>query len=513
MHLTEKNLSAERTDQAQRGQILDVPGRVIGQVTVFLVAWFVTYNKAYLMGDDVDTFNGNRWLPMFLPRLQPEWIPNRVVDLYGRSLLVHVFDVIYFSAKSLFGADFFFVYKIFNATLFAIFLCFVYRYFVELVLIQELSLREGQLKLDGGVLPSLFIAFVTLSILPFTTEVVMVCYQVPAFLSFVVLAELFKLMPRFSVPGLAGVPTTWLMTLSFVVAFSLEAYSAIILAAIIFAWVLNYRGHSSKDWRSQAFIVSGLLGSFCVAALGVTVRYSQRPLASEKSSPTRQIIEFFVANKLLPYDAKLYCGFLIVGVLGALLLAAFLLFYRRLVRDDAMVVGGLTAVLQRRFSLIRWTLFFLIVLFPTMIAVSLISLETDYNYFSFSIYPWGGLLLIAAFFAVPAIVLPTLWFLRGNFLFDMARIFLMMLFISGAATHAMRESSQSYYNSMKVLNAYRAARRNLNSTAVFDTGLSLDSLPRDARPLPTARGPSVMIRAYHEFFKKYYDVNTKILFK
>jgi hypothetical protein len=428
-------------------------------------------------------------------------------------LLVHVFDVIYFSAKLLFGAHFFFAYKIFNATLSAIFLCFVYRYFVDLILVQEPSLRGGQQKRDGGVLPSLFIAFVTLSMLPWTTEVIMVCYQVPAFLSFVVLAELFKLMPRFSVQGQAGVPIPWLMTLGFVVAFSLEAYSAIILAAIIFAWVLNYPWRSSEVWRSQVFAVSGLLASFCVAALVVTVRYSQRPTAIEKSSPIKQVAEFFVANRLLSYDAKLYCGVLIVGVLGALLIAVFLPFYRRLAQGGTTVVGWIAPVLQRHFSLIRWMIFLLIVLFPTMIVVSLISLETDYNYFSLNIYPWGGLLLIAAFFAVPATVLPIIWFLEGNFLSDTARIFLMMLFISGAAIHAMRASSQYYDNSIKILNAYRAAGRNFNSKTVFDTGLSLNSLPLEARPLPTARGPSDFILAYQKFFKKYYDINTKVLFK
>ena len=123
---------------------------------MFFIAWFVTYNRAYLAGDDVNTFQGSGYgVPLFLPKPEPGWIPNRVVDLYGRNLLGHLFDLIYFPAKSLFGADFFFVFKIFNATLFAIFLCFVYRYLMRQIVIQEGWLRGEQQKRDGDVLSSL----------------------------------------------------------------------------------------------------------------------------------------------------------------------------------------------------------------------------------------------------------------------------------------------------------------------------------------------------------------------
>ena len=87
----------------------------------------------------------------------------------------------------------------------------------------------------------------------------------------------------------------------------------------------------------------------------------------------------------------------------------------------------------------------------------------------------------------------------------------MMLFISGAAIHVIGDTSQSYENSVKVLNAYRAAQ--MNATAVFDTGLSLDAMSLKLRPLPTAQSPSQWISAYPTFFKKYYGVNTTILFK
>lgn len=514
MFLTKKAWSAELADPQQRGRGRDISGRAIAQMTVFFVSWFVTYNKAYLAGDDINTFKGSGYgVSIFLPRLKPDWIPNRVVDMYGRNLLVHIFDLIYFPAKSLFGADFFFVFKIFNATLFAIFLCFVCRYLMGQVFAQGRSLREGAQKHEGDVLPSLFVAFVTLTILPWSNEVQMVCYQIPAFLGFVVLAELFKLMPRISGQVQGDVPAIqapWLMTLAFIAAFSLEAYSAILLAAIVFAWVLNGQWRSKAVWRGQAFIMSCFLMGFCVAALFVTELYAQRPTAIEKLSPIKQIETFVFANKLLPHDVKLFCGCLVVGVVAPLLIVAFRPLCRRFVQGNATVMGWIAPVLQR-FSLMRWGVFLFIVLFPTMIVVSLTSLETGDNYFSLNLYPWGGLLLIAAFFAVPAITMPTIWFFEGNFIADTIRIFLMMLFISGAAIHATRDSSQYYDNSVKVLNAYRAAQA--NSTAVFDTGLSLDSIPLQMRPLPTAHSLSRFVGDYPPFFKKYYDVNAAILFK
>jgi hypothetical protein len=152
-----------------------------------------------------------------------------------------------------------------------------------------------------------------------------------------------------------------------------------------------------------------------------------------------------------------------------------------------------------------------VVLFPTMIVASLISLETGINYFSLNSYPWGGFLLIVGLFAIPVIATPAVWCWRGTVAADMTRNFLMMVFISAAAIHTVKGSSQYYDNSVKILNAYRAAQ--LNSTAVFDTGLSLDSIPYQMRPLPTAKSPSTFMSEYQQFFKKYYDINTTVLFK
>ncbi|HTJ90206.1 MAG TPA: hypothetical protein VL356_08530 [Acidocella sp.] len=511
MFLTKKAWLAELSDPDQRGQAHEIPGRLSGYIVIFFVSWFVTYNKAYLTGDDVNTFWGGSYYgaSLFFPRLRPDWIPNRVVDMYGRNLLARMFDLVYFPAKSLFGADFFFVFKIFNATIFAIFLCFVYRYLVDQIFTQELSLGVGTQKRGGGVLSSVFVAFLVLTILPWTNEVQMVCYQIPAFLSFVVLAELFKLMPGFSVQAQPGVPLPWLMTLAFVAAFSLEAYSAIILGAIVFAWLLNYLGVGHKVWRSQAFILSDFLAGYCVAALCVTAIFAQRPAAIEKLSPTKQIVEFVFANNLLSHDAKLYCGVLAAGGLVPLLILVCRPFYRQLMQADPTVVSGIAPILQR--SLIRWMSFVFIVLFSTMVTTSLVSLETGTNYFSLNSYPWGGFVLIVGFFAIPAMTIPAVWCWEGNVSADMARNFLMMLFISGAAVHAVKGSAQYYENSVKILNAYRVAQ--MNATAVFDTGLSLDALPYQIRPLPTAKSPSNFTQEYQRFFKKYYEVNTTVMFK
>ncbi len=511
MFLTEKVRPEQTIDQQQMARGRDVPGRLIGQMTVFFISWLVTYSKAYLAGADISAFQEKSYgVSMFMPKPTAGWIPNRVVDLYGRNLLGHLFDLIYFPAKSLFGADFFFVFKLFNATLFAIFLCVVYRYLVDQIFPLENLFRSKQQKRDEGILPSLFVAFLMLSFLPWITEVEMVCYQLPAFLGFVVLTELLKSMPRFSIQGQVGIPAPWLVTIAFVAAFSLEAYSAIMLVAIVCGWALNYPWRLRRVWRHQAFIVSCLLAVFCIAALIMTALYSQRSESSEKLSPTKQVMEFFFANKLLSHDAKLYCVVLFAGVIAPLLILACRPFVQRLIQGNEKIAGLVSPVLQQP-SLLRGMVFLLIVLFPTMIITSLISLEAGYNYFSLSLYPWGGFLLIAAFFAVPAVAMPIIWLWEENILADMLRVFLMMLFISGAAIHVIGHSSQYYDNSAKILTAYRAAQR--NPTSMFDTGLSLNSMSIKLRPLPTAQSPSDWIDTYPPFFKKYYGVNATGLFK
>jgi MFS family permease len=512
MFFSKKVWSAELLDSDRTGQGREISGRLSAYTVIFFVSWFVTYNKAYLTGDDVSTFKGSSYFRAFIffPKLKHGWIPNRVVDMYGRNFLARVFDLIYFPAKSLFGVNFFFVFKIFNATVFAIFLCFVYRYLVDQIFTQELSLGEGTQKRGEDVLSSIFVAFLVLTFLPWTNEVQMVCYQIPAFLSFVVLAELFKRMPGFSVQVQPNVPLPWLMTLAFVAAFSLEAYSAIMLGAIVFAWLLNYPWFGAKAWRSHAFILSCFLAGYCLAALCVTALFAARPRAIESSSPPRkQIFEFLSASHSLSYDAKLYCGLLAVGILVPLLILVFQPFHQRLMQSDQTMVSGIAPALQR--PLFLWIIFVFIVLFPTMIITSLASLKTGINYFSLNSYPWGGFLLIVGFFAILATAIPAVWCWEGDVYADMARNFLMMLFISWAAIQAMNGSSQYYENSLKVLNAYHAARRNL--TPVFDTGLSLNAIPYQIRPLPTAQSKSGLIAEYRQFFKKYYEVNTKILFK
>ncbi|GLQ88969.1 hypothetical protein [Dyella flagellata] len=82
-------------------------GRHLSSIAVFFVSWCVTYSRVYVNGDDVVHMQGSYGKSIFLPSFKPDWIPNRVFDMYGRNLLVHLFDMIYFPVKSLFGVDFF----------------------------------------------------------------------------------------------------------------------------------------------------------------------------------------------------------------------------------------------------------------------------------------------------------------------------------------------------------------------------------------------------------------------
>lgn len=66
------------------------------QITILLVSWLITYNAAYVNGDDVYHLQGEYGNSIYFPDLGSDWIPNRVFDLYGRSLIVH-FSILFIS--------------------------------------------------------------------------------------------------------------------------------------------------------------------------------------------------------------------------------------------------------------------------------------------------------------------------------------------------------------------------------------------------------------------------------
>lgn len=353
-----------------------------------------------------------------------------------------------------------------------------------------------------------YMAFVILLIFKWVNEVYFVCYQLPAFVGFVVIAELFKLMPSWRLSGDRHVPAPWLAVLAFIAAFTLEAYSGIMLMAVAFALILNWPQRLRDAWRSQYVAISFFLMICCGTALLVTAVYSNRVLGGENLSVARQVIDFFFASGHLSHDAKKHCLSLVEGLVVPGILLVFIAFWRRGGKGGSAIIAifGLP-----NFAMIRWLGFLLMVIFPTAIVTAAISLKTGADYFDFRNYPWGGFFLVAELFAVLAISVPLIWLFRGNSMVDTARVFVVAIFLSSAMVRVLDGASEQYEASLKIKQAYSAALT--NSVPVFDSGLSLDSVPMQVRPLPTAASPSWFIEGYFAFFKKYYGADTTMLFK
>jgi len=466
--------SAAQTEAFRNGRV--------APVVLAAIAWLVTYNKAVMCGDDVDHLYAPWGNQIFLPNFIRSWIPNRVVDLYGRNLLGRVFDVTFFPAHALTGVDFFHFYKIFNATLFTVFLLVVHRYVM------------AQLRQHPGLLVSLLVAFGLLLILPWTNQVRAICYQFPAFLTFVVLSEFIALL-RAERPA----PPPWLLAAGFVAAFSLEGYAAILFAALAVTFVLV------RPSRADAAILGGLIAAFCAVALVMTVTLSQRAGVSESFAPLRQYAAFFGGGPVPPYYSLFYAKMLALGIAG---LAAMAVFRRRFVA----LCGFGPAEGARPWALaLPDAGIFALIGCVTLVVEALLSMETNENFFWFRVYPWGDLSITAMLFGLTAVAAQAGAGPNRPPLLESLRIFVLALAISRMTVAALGLAAPAFDESEKVQAGYTAA---LNGTkGIIPTGLNLELTEMPKRDLPTADSPDWFIADYQAVFLKYYGVQTEAVFK
>jgi hypothetical protein len=425
-----------------------------------------------------------------------------VVDLYGRNLLGRVFDTIFFPAHLLFGVDFFYFFKLFSATLFAVFLCIVHRY-----LMARIAASGGR---RGGVMVSLLVAFAVLVLLPWTNQVRAVCYELPGFVGFVVLAEVFALLPgvlagREAAGHGAVVPAAMLLPLGFVAAFSLEGDAAIILAALAVAWVLARPWRQAGWVRREVTMISAATALFCLVALCMTAVFSARAGVSKNFIPVRQLTGFLLAHGDAPDPLSWdFAQWLAAGAVGLAVIWAFR-------AQFAVWCGFAPASDPNVVFWARGAAQLALVTCVTMFLVALICMETDQDFFSFQSYPWGGLLLIPMFFAVPAAVVPLDWGFEGVFAADAVRQFVMLLLMSWMAVAVTGQAQSGYQESVRVQAGYEAALA--HAGPVVDSGLSLDGVEMQKRPLPTADSPGWFVQGYGVLFEKYYGVQTGVVFR
>jgi hypothetical protein len=455
---------------------------------LLIIAWATTYNAAVMCGDDVTHFHGAYGNDMYWPDFSSTWIPNRVFDLYSRNLTAELFDTLYFPAHSLTGVGFFVFYKIFSATMFAVFICGVYRYL------------RAHLTVDGAglghsVLLDVTLAAAVLLVLPWTNQVRLLCYELPAFLSFVVLLELAKsFYAGFEANSEARVfvSSAGLVVLSFIVAFSLEAYAAILLVVllIIAGVAVSHAGMRARFWplMSPPVLINGFnLALFCGVALLITVFVATRPVDVHRDQPLGWV------NMLLPIIGVV----VLFGImLGGRYFAVVTRMTRRLrIEDPAAAMLGL----------------FVVLLAATLIVVGLISFQADQNYFDFRSYPWGGLTLVLQLMAVlvaGACLAPSD---HGGFGLQLGRMFLLFMLASRLAIAVLSGQAAAVQKSDLVAAAY--AQILAGADGVIQTGLSLDAIPLQERPLPTADSPGWFIRNYRGFFQKYYGVDFQGMFE
>jgi hypothetical protein len=452
-----------------------------GPAVLVAVAWLVTYTKAVVRGDDVYHLCMPYGSAIFLPNLAPGWIPNRVLDLYGRNLLGRVFDMLFFPAHELFGTDFFQAYKIFNATFFAAFLWVVHRYVMA---------KAGP---PPRTLVSLFVALAVLQILPWTNEVRAVCYELPAFLLFVVLTEIFSLL-RGRKPAL---PAGWLLALGFVVAFSLEGYAAILLGTLAAAVALARPWRPPGYRRGDATRLTAFIGAFGLAALLTTLAFSGRAGASENFVPFKQYAAHLQNGAYLPADPAFYAKMLALGLTGLCMMA----------------------LLRRRFA--AWCGFAgvdeppdwapgiclsALVACITLVVAALISMEANQNFLWCEAYPWGGLLITAMLFGLTAVAASLT--ARAD---RPVAVCILALAISRMAVAGLGPQAAAYDDSVKTRAAYAAVLA--GATGEVDTRLNLESMEMQQRILPTADSPDWFIADYRLLFLKYYGVKTTTIFR
>ncbi len=477
-------LPPQRPARAAAHAIAHRGGAWAGQAVLVAVAWLGTYAKAVVCGDDVDHLSAPYGSAIFLPNFAPGWIPNRVLDLYGRNLLARVFDLLFFPAHDLTGMDFLTAYKVFNATLFAAFLWLVHR-----CIMARLGPRPGALM-------SLFVAFAVLLIMPWTNEVRAVCYELPAFLLFVLLSEVFaRLRGGEAELFSAG----WLLALGFIAAFSLEGDAAILLATLLAAAMLARPWRVPGFWRGDAAWLGGLIGAFCGLALVTALAFSRRDGVSETFIPIKQYIAHFRTGAYLPADPAFYGQMLALGAAG---LAAMIACRRRFAALCGFGGAAAPAAWAREFG------YFALTGCVTLVVLALISMATNQSFFTFRAYPWGSLLITAMLFALAAVA-ASLAALADRA--APALVFVLVIATSRMAVAALGQPAAAYDDSAKVRAAYAAVVG--GATGVVNTGLDLDSREMPLRPLPTADSPGWFIAAYQALFLKYYGVRTTATFR
>lgn len=442
----------------------------------FVLIWLATYSVAVMNGDDVVHYASSLQSSM-LPKFSGGWTPNRVVDNYGRSIFASTFNFLFFATNGVAKVSFFSFYKLFSASVFALFSTGVLAYFLR-------SLPLDPRNKVFSFVFSLIIAVCIFKLLPWKNQVHFICYQLPAFLTFVLLGMTAGIKDD----GASIEKTSCLLLLSYVCSFSLEAFSAAIF--IFNAMLLGLHLHKN-GWQAPAVMSQVKIGSrsmivltnilFSLLALLVTIFFSERATVVTGAGPSEGFT-FGPASKLAPVGLAL---FLIGG-------SAIALWRGRKKLEDA----------EHRSSVLFCIQTALVVLAVTF----LISLKTRVNYLAITEYPWGDLMLVGKIAVLYLFALVVSRVASKHRTVQPILTLLLVVLFSKLQHGSFQEIEKGNAFSRQVEAAY--ARATLGDNATLKTGLQLDAIPMQIRPLPTASSPEWFIKGYETVFKKYYGVKS-----
>jgi hypothetical protein len=313
--------------------------------------------------------------------------------------------------------------------------------------------RLAEIKFKSMMRPLILVGL--LSIFPWTNHTHLFSYQIPSFLCFLLISKLSVTEVKTNKLDLSFI------FLGFVCAFTLEAYTAIVLIVLLFFLLVCYRKQASTI-PSLAVIL------FNLVALLVMGFYSQRS-AIKVIEPS----QYFANLKDM--------------ILSPVFLASLLVL---------MALFALNLKVKAR---IGWLLVSIV---ASLLVCILISLVTNYNYFKFEIYPWSSILNIA-YLSILVSFLILLSSLR-SLIVGICFVFCSLIYGSYWVNNFLQHS----VNAALYSNQLHFFYKNYPSSGDFRTfnyenAVKANSFVMQVRPLPTKDSPEWFIHSYEVMFKKY----------
>jgi hypothetical protein len=449
-------------------------------IIFFIISWISVFEVAYMNGDDVVHFAQQNYRDIFFPKLYASWVPNRVIDFYGRTILTSFFNFLYSAANTSGHISFFDAYKIFSATLFSIFTAHIFWYFVR-------AIPATRINKTFRFIFIITIGILILQMFFWRNQVHFICYQLPAWLTFISLKMVFDC--KYS--NLSESNFTAAIYLSFVSSFSLESNSLTIFCfsfLLFFIEIynqhlikLNFKGNLFNVVKNSQYLKLLVINfSFSFISIIVSIIFSARTAVSFLANN----ISLFYHNFLLQI-----CFLIFVIIIFSMLLS----FKYEMQRPSS----------HKKFDFRFLSLLILL----TLIITIPLSLITNNNYFSNKFYPWGDMMLVGKISALAFLgMLVNLLVLQKKILNPFIAI-LMFVFLSNQIIAWFDRTKSNAIISQQVSSVYMQVTLKFEkNNQDINTGLKLETIPMQIRPFPSASSPEWFRQGYQYVFREYYGI-------